>query len=220
MKNYSDLDKQIPHLRKEYCWGRLEEKALNPNPIQQFARWFEEAVRAQVHRPNAMTLATAARNAVPSARTVLLKGFDARGFVFFSNYKSQKGKELDQNPKAALVFYWPEMERQVCMTGKVTKVSREESLSYFNSRPTESRLAAWVSKQSTSIKSRKLLDQRFREFALKFKDRPIPMPENWGGFRLKPYAIEFWQGRENRLNDRLRYRRTASNRWKIERIQP
>ncbi len=220
MKDYRNLDQKILGLRREYRWGKLEEKNLDPDPFKQFARWFEDALRAKVKSPNSMTLATASRNTIPSARTVLLKGFDSDGFVFFSNYKSLKGKELASNPNAALVFYWPELERQVCVSGKVEKVSRRESLEYFNLRPLEARIAAWVSQQSQPVKSRELLERKFRILAKKFKSSPVPMPGSWGGFRLTPRSIEFWQGRENRLNDRLRYRRKSGSGWKIERIQP
>ncbi|HXV27604.1 MAG TPA: pyridoxamine 5'-phosphate oxidase [bacterium] len=220
MRNYPDLDKLMPALRKEYHWGKLNEKDLHRDPMEQFARWFEEALRKKVRRPAAMTLATAGEKGFPSARTVLLKAFDRRGFVFYSDYESQKARELAQNPMAAIVFFWPEFERQVCITGKVEKVSKTESIRYFKSRPRDSQIAACVSHQSRFIQSRALLDRKFKEFKIRYRGKDIPRPKNWGGFRLAPRMIEFWQGRENRLNDRLRYRRLPTGRWKIERIQP
>ncbi len=220
MKDYRNLDQKILGLRREYHWGKLEEKSLDPDPFKQFVRWFEDALRAKVKNLNSMTLATSSRKAVPSARTVLLKGFDRNSFVFFSNYESRKGKDLALNPNAVLVFYWPELERQVCVSGRVTKVSRQESLEYFNSRPFEARIAAWGSQQSQPIKSRELLEQKCRTLAHQFNRKSVPMPDNWGGFRLKPRSIEFWQGRKNRLNDRFKYQVTARNRWKITRLQP
>ena len=220
MKDYSDLDRYLPTLRREYRSASLDERDLLENPLEQFARWFEDALKKGCAQPNAMILATVSEASAPSARTVLLKGFDENGFVFYSDYGSRKGREIAENPRASCAFYWTELERQVIVTGAIQKTSREESLHYFRKRPREAQIAASVSTQSAVIKDRAVLEARFEEFRQKWEGREIPLPENWGGYRLSPETIEFWQGRENRLNDRLRYVRDAHSHWRLERLQP
>ncbi len=198
----------------------LDERTLAPDPLRQFERWYAEARTAKACAPDAMTLATATRDGVPSARVVLLKGVDRRGFTFFTNYASQKGRELAENPRAALVFYWPELHRQVRVVGTVAKIPRAESERYFQTRPLGSRLGAWASPQSRVIASRAELDERFRALEAAYADQEIPLPPDWGGYRLAPDAIEFWQSRPNRLHDRLRYTRQPDGTWRIERLAP
>jgi pyridoxamine 5'-phosphate oxidase len=209
----------IGDLRREYARARLDEKDVSHDPIVEFARWFAQAQEARVAEPNAMTLATATAAAAPSARLVLLKGFDERGFVFFTDYRSRKGQELEQNPQAALVFYWNELERQVRITGTAERTSAEESEAYFRTRPLGSRLGAWVSHQSLVIPSRAQLERGLNEVEARFGDGDIPLPPHWGGYRVRPDVIEFWQGRESRLHDRIRYSREGKG-WRIERLSP
>ncbi len=198
----------------------LDLKDLDPDPFVQFARWFEAARTAGQPYPDAMVLATAARDGTPSARMVILRGVDERGFVFYTNYESRKGRELDANPQAALVFYWPRLERQVCITGEVGRVSKKESDAYFRTRPLDAQLSAWASRQSEVIPSRGVLEQRVAELAARYGGRQVPLPPYWGGLRLKPASIEFWQGRPGRLHDRLRYTRRRGHTWRIERLSP
>ena len=208
-------------LRREYARARLDEADVSHDPFVEFARWFAEAQEAQLTDPNAMTLSTATADGSPSARIVLLKAFDERGFVFFSDYRSRKGAELEANPKAALVFYWAELDRQVRITGGVALTSREESERYFRSRPLGSRLGAWASHQSLVIPGRAALEADLREVEARFGDGDVPLPAHWGGYRVVPDAIEFWQGRESRLHDRIRYVREGGGRgWKVERLSP
>src|SRR6059058_1798448 len=215
---------EIPHDRSASCYehvGRgLRRSDLNRDPIKQFANWFTAAIEAGIHDVNAMSLATADRDARPSVRIVLLKSFDQDGFVFFTNYESTKGKQLEANPHAALGFYWIELDRQVRINGKVEKTSREESQAYFRSRPIGSQLGAWVSRQSTVIDARRVLDARMAEMTERFGNKRIPLTPHWGGYRLKPEVIEFWQGRLNRLHDRFRYTRLGDDSWQIDRLAP
>jgi pyridoxamine 5'-phosphate oxidase len=209
----------IADLRRDYSRARLDEASVHPDPLVEFARWFEEALKAESRDPNAMTLATASADGTPSARIVLLKGFDERGFVFFTDYRSRKGEELEKNPRAALVFYWPELERQVRIAGTVSVTGREESEQYFGSRPRGSRISAWISHQSQVIGSRQQLEAQISQIERRYPGDDVPLPPYWGGFRLRPQSIEFWQGRPNRLHDRIRYTRD-SERWRIERLSP
>ncbi len=206
-------------LRQAYGVGSLDEAMLAPTPVAQFERWFEAARAADPLDPHAMTLATATADGTPSARIVLLKGVDEDGFVFFTNYESQKGRELLANPRAALCFFWPRLERQVRVVGEVERLSADESLRYFQTRPRNSRLSAWASPQSAPLVDRAELDARLAEVEARFTDGEVPLPPFWGGLRVRPTAVEFWQGRPDRLHDRLRY--TAHDqRWRIERLAP
>ena len=215
---------QIPHdpsaSRYEHARTGLRRSDLNRDPIKQFANWFTAAIEAGIRDVNAMSLATADRDARPSVRIVLLKGFDQDGFVFFTNYESTKGKQLEANPYAALGFYWIELDRQIRVSGKVERTSREESQTYFHSRPVGSQLSAWASRQSEVLDGRRVLDARMAEMTERFSDKPIPLPPHWGGYRLRPDKIEFWQGRSNRLHDRFRYTRQADGSWQIDRLAP
>ena len=209
----------IAALRREYAGAPLSDSELGDDPLAQFARWFDQARRVLGDEPNAMTLATAAADGTPSARIVLLKVLDATGFVFFTDHRSRKAAELEANPRAGLVFHWPEVERQVRVVGRVERVSREETERYFATRPEESRLGAWASHQSAPLADRSVLEGRLAEARARFADGEIPAPAHWGGYRIVPDEIEFWQGRPNRLHDRFRYRR-AAGRWVRERLSP
>jgi pyridoxamine 5'-phosphate oxidase len=211
---------EIANIRKEYVWGGLSESDMDADPIRQFEAWFRQALAANLPEPNAMTLATATPDGQPSARIVLLKAFDASGFTFYTNYEGRKGRELTANPRAALLFFWPELQRQVRIAGTVERVSDAESDDYFRSRPLGSRLGAWASAQSEVIPSRDVLEDRVREVAQRFPDGEVPRPPFWGGFRVRPLTIEFWQGRPDRLHDRLRYQRVQPDGWRIERLSP
>lgn len=210
----------LADMRKDYSMAGLLEKDLAKNPFRQFEKWFQEAEAAKVPEPNAMTLATTGRDGRPSARTVLLKGCDGRGFVFYTNYESRKGRELAANARASLLFPWIAMERQVLVEGTVSRVSREEADAYFHSRPRASQLAAWASPQSTVIAGRAVIEEGYREVEKKYEGREVPLPPHWGGYRVAPETVEFWQGRRSRLHDRLRYRREAGGDWVIERLAP
>lgn len=210
----------LADLRKEYSLAGLKETDLAKDPFRQFDKWFQEAEAAKLTEPNATTLATASRDGRPSARTVLLKGVDGRGFVFYTNFESRKGRELDANPHATLVFPWIAIERQVIVSGPVTKVSREEAEAYFHSRPLASQLGAWASQQSAIIAGRSQLEESMKAVEKKYAGQVVPLPPYWGGFRLSPETVEFWQGRRSRLHDRLRYRREAGGSWTIERLSP
>ena len=210
----------LADLRREYTKGGLRRADLDPNPLVQFQKWFEQALTAQLLEPSAMTLATADAEGRPSARIVLLKGVDEHGLVFFTNYESRKGRELAGNPRASLVLYWAELERQVCVAGDVTKVSRAESEKYFVLRPRGSQLGAWVSKQSSIVPDRAFLEAHLQEVENQFSNRAVETPPYWGGYLLTPIRIEFWQGRPNRLHDRFQYSKQADGSWRIDRLSP
>ena len=211
----------IADMRKEYRLAGLNEADLAPDPFAQFAAWFAAAEDAGVPEPSAMTVATATKDGTPSARVVLLKGVDGRGFVFYTNYESQKGTELAENPQAALTFFWPGTERQVRVVGTVERVSREESQAYFDSRPIGSRVAAGLSPQSRPVASREELEAEFARQLEAHADGEVPLPDGWGGYRVTPSRVEFWQGRPSRMHDRLRYRReTPDGPWTVERLAP
>ena len=214
------MDTSVANLRKDYQLQGLRETDVDVSPFKQFQVWFDQALASQLPEPNAMTVATATQSGKPSARIVLLKGFDERGFVFYTNYQSHKGQELADNPQAALVFWWAELERQVRIEGRVEKVSDRESDEYFHSRPFNSRLGAWASEQSQVIESRAVLEQRAQELKTKYENHDVPRPPHWGGFRVIPTSIEFWQGRSSRLHDRLLYRLVDNGSWLIERLSP
>ena len=214
------MDTRIADLRKEYTFQGLSETDAKGNPFEQFKIWFDQALAAKLPEPNAMTIATATLDGKPSARMVLLKDYDERGFVFYTNYNSHKGKQLEENPWGAIVFWWAELERQVRVEGRVEKVSDAESQEYFHSRPIGSQLGAWVSEQSQVIESREVLEQRLQQLKEKYENQEVPRPPHWGGFRVIPDAIEFWQGRPSRLHDRLLYRRGEDGSWTIQRLAP
>jgi pyridoxamine 5'-phosphate oxidase len=210
----------LTELRREYASRALDEKDAHADPIAQFTMWFDEALKSQLLDVNAMTLATASAKGEPSARTVLLKGADANGFVFYTNYDSAKGRDLSANPRAALLFFWAELERQVRINGAIAKTTAAESDQYFRSRPIESQIGAAISDQSRPIADRSVLERRYEELAAKSADLTVTRPANWGGYRLTPDAIEFWQGRKSRLHDRLLYTRQADGSWSRSRLAP
>jgi pyridoxamine 5'-phosphate oxidase len=213
-------DMTLADLRKDYSLTGLAEKDLARDPFRQFEKWFGEAEAAKLPEPNAMVLATADRSGRPSSRVVLLKGLDGRGFVFYTNYESRKGRELEANPRASLLFPWVALERQVIIEGPLAKVAREESEAYFHSRPRLSQLAAWASPQSAIISGRAVIEDSLKALDKKYAGQEVPLPSQWGGFRLAPETVEFWQGRRSRLHDRLRYRRAADGSWTVERLAP
>ncbi len=198
----------------------LELDELDPDPVKQFSRWYDEAAADGIATPNAMSLATASRDGVPTIRTVLLKLYDEQGFVFFTNYGSTKAKQIEENPNAALLFPWISQGRQVKITGAVERVSTAESLSYFLSRPRGSQIGAWASNQSSMISSRSVLEKGFSQMMEKFKNREVPLPDFWGGYRVKPRVFEYWQGRSNRLHDRFQYHPNETGGWTIHRVSP
>lgn len=210
----------IADIRRDYSLKTLLETEVANNPFLQFGDWWQQAIESEIDEVNAMTLATASPEGVPAARIVLLKAYDEKGFVFFTNYDSAKGRDLTENPKASLLFFWKELERQVRITGLVEKVSVAENDDYFLSRPTGSQIGAWASPQSHVIENRSWLENRVKELDEKFKTEPLTRPPHWGGYRVKPVIIEFWQGRSSRLHDRLQYSLQDDGGWKIERLAP
>jgi pyridoxamine 5'-phosphate oxidase len=210
----------LADLRREYASRALTEADADADPIRQFGVWFEEAMKSQLIDVTAMTLATASATGEPSARTVLLKGADQHGFVFYTNYESAKARDLAENPRACLLLFWAELERQVRITGSVSKTTTEESERYFHSRPVESQIGAAISRQSRVVHDRSELEAAYTEFAAKYRDAVVPLPSTWGGYRVTPEAIEFWQGRKSRLHDRLLYTRQADGSWARSRLAP
>ena len=210
----------LADLRKDYSLAGLLEKDLARDPFRQFDKWFQEAEAAKIPEPNAMVCSLATTDGRPSSRIVLLKAVDGRGFVFYTNYDSRKGRELAANPRASLLFPWIAMERQVTIEGTVTRLTREESAAYFHSRPLASQLGAWASPQSTILPNRAALDDAYKAIEKKYAGEEIPLPPHWGGYRVSPESVEFWQGRRSRLHDRLRYRREKSGDWIVERLAP
>lgn len=210
----------IADLRKEYKLRNLNEADISDNPISLFSVWWDDAMHSQIDEVNAMTLATVKSDGTPTGRIVLLKGYDENGFVFYTNYESDKGKELLQNNKACLIFYWKELERQVRITGTVKKNSDAENDEYFNSRPEGSKIGAWSSPQSSPIQDRSVIEKNVLKFLEQFKDKPVTRPPHWGGYKVIPTAVEFWQGRPSRLHDRILYTLQADESWKIERLAP
>lgn len=214
------MSKSLAELRQEYVMGTLNKADVDLDPIRQFQGWLTTAISAQLPEPNAMTLATADRTGRPYARVVLLKDCNTDGFAFFTHYHSDKGRQLAENPHAALVFLWTELERQVRIEGVVNQMSSAESEAYFRTRPRESRLGALASRQSQVVANRQILDSRFQYLEMQYSDDNIPMPYHWGGYRVQPDMLEFWQGRCGRMHDRLRYRKQANNTWLLERLEP
>lgn len=211
---------EVANLRRDYSTRGLRREDLSPEPFTQFRLWFQEAQKAELLEPNAMACATADKSGRVTARNVLLKAFDERGFVFFTNTASTKARQMTENPQAALLFTWLPLERQVSITGPVEKISTAETLAYFASRPFGSRLGAWVSMQSSIIPSRKILEMKFEEMKAKFANGEVPLPDFWSGYRVRPQSIEFWQGAMNRLHDRFIYTRQSGDTWSIDRLAP
>ena len=214
------MHNKIADIRRDYSHKSLSENEVEVNPLAQFGKWWDEALQSEIDEVNAMTLATASADGLPSARIVLLKEFNEKGFVFFTNYESFKAQQVAENPRACLVFFWKELERQVRITGLIEKIHGEQSDEYFNSRPEASRIGAWASPQSRIIENRYWLDEKFNELVSKMEGTDIARPPHWGGYIVKPVVVEFWQGRPSRLHDRIQYTLEESGNWKIERLAP
>jgi pyridoxamine 5'-phosphate oxidase len=214
-----DIKSYINTLRHDFLKQTLDEKDINKNPVSQFEKWFKEAIDSKVNEPNAMSVSTVNKEGKPSSRIVLLRNFNETGFVFYTNYKSRKGEEANENVHAALLFFWPELERQVRIEGVLKKQTSEQSDLYFNARPRGSKLGAWTSEQSKVIASRKILDEEYERLSKKYPDENVPRPPHWGGYVLQPLNIEFWQGRPSRLHDRILFTKENNN-WRIERLAP
>lgn len=214
------MSQTIADIRRDYKLKSLDEADMAADPFSQFTHWWDEAINSDIDEVNAMTLATATTTAIPSARIVLLKGYSEKGFIFFSNYLSHKGKDLQDNPHAALVFFWKELERQIRIEGTVEKISGEESDRYFQTRPLASRIGAWASPQSENIKDRNVIENKFSDMEKQFGTTDIPRPPHWGGYIVKPGLFEFWQGRGSRLHDRIQYTINSAAKWQIERLAP
>ena len=214
------MSKSISDIRKDYRLQSLSEDNVAPDPVNQFTTWWNDVLVSEISEPNAMTLATASSDGLPSARIVLLKGFDANGFVFFTNYNSFKGLQLQENPRACLVFFWKELERQVRVMGIIETLSSRENDEYFNSRPEGSRISAIASPQSQVVENREWLESKTEKLSEELSGKTIPRPDHWGGYRVRPAIIEYWQGRSNRLHDRLQYTLMEDGSWKIERLAP
>jgi pyridoxamine 5'-phosphate oxidase len=220
MGRFSRTNASVEDIREGYIYGRLSEGELDPDPYQQFEIWFQQALDGRVNLPDAMTLATVSPEGRPSARIVGLRGFDRRGFAFYTNYASQKASEIERNPHVTAVFHWAELGRQVRVDGVAERMSVEDSAEYFHTRDRESQLAAWASNQSQPIDNRQMLEERFRDAIDRFADSEIPLPEFWGGYRIVPTCFEFWQGREFRMHDRFRYSLKETGIWNIARLSP
>jgi len=214
------MSTSIANMRKEYTQQSLDISDVASDPIEQFTRWFEEARKSELSEPNAMHLSTVSSNNRPSGRIVLLKGIEDRRFLFYTNYQSRKGQEMDQTPYVALTFFWAELERQVRVEGTISRVDEQTSTEYFRSRPRDSQIGAWTSPQSQSIENRDVLNERKADFTQKFTDQKVPRPPHWGGYAVSPEAIEFWQGRPSRLHDRILYQRGTDGSWQIQRLAP
>lgn len=215
------MKKDISKLRTQYEGELLDEKKVNPDPLEQFQNWLHEALDAEVMEPNAMILATAGKSGIPSLRTVLLKGVDQKGFVFYTNYQSRKGRDIEENPHASVLFFWPQLQRQIRISGVLSKTDPAVSEAYFKERPLESRISAWVSSQSHELSGKVELEENYRIFADKYRDKEIPYPPFWGGYCLTPDAYEFWQGQPNRMHDRIEYHQDSETRnWLIRRLAP
>jgi pyridoxamine 5'-phosphate oxidase len=210
----------IADIRKDYKKQSLNETDILPTAFEQFGKWWNEALQSDLDEVNAMTLATVKPDGTPAARIVLLKGFDERGFIFYTNYNSNKGKQIDNSGKAALLFFWAPLERQIRITGTITKISEAESDAYFNSRPVGSKIGAWASPQSLPIYNRSVIEENEKKYQAEFADENIPRPPHWGGYMVKPFEVEFWQGRPSRLHDRFLYTLQEDGNWKIERLAP
>lgn len=216
----NSMNTSIADIRKDYILKTLSEHEVKANAIDQFTEWWNEAVKSEIDEVNAMTLSTITLHGTPASRIVLLKDYDADGFVFFTNYSSSKGQEIANNPAVCLLFFWKELERMVRIDGVAEKVAEAESDAYFHSRPVGSRIGAWCSPQSKVISSRKVLEDNVEMYAAKFADGNVPRPDHWGGYRVKPKRVEFWQGRSSRLHDRILYTLQSDKQWKIERVAP